>query len=392
MQLAGTLSLTMHLAGAHGQRVCKLLTLAAVHSQAPASLSDACSRGWQQPMHGAAPLPDGSHPNREHEGESSSNYHRETSTDSLQGRQRRRRGLQGLTGTGSARPDAIPAPNSSNRRPAWPKPSQTAGLADRSPLLPPHLTAVESAALQDNSMALSQCTAELRDGEAAASACDATVSGEHPAWQESQPKNDVEGVESIEDLDRQLSNGQASSSNAAELTENGDRAEGVLQFGSSGARIPLYGRNIESILQVSSILYPAQPSANYLPSHADICAKFCDQGMLAYKPRCSVLAVFMFLVYLSTAGAVALNWHPQNFASIGIRPLHLSCHAQAVTMDRQRLAGGAYSGVAPDEADDDALDVTFDQLPPRWHSRSNDFDWSGRTNYTAAHRKVQLGL
>ena len=52
------------------------------------------------------------------------------------------------------------------------------------------------------------------------------------------------------------------------------------------------------------------------------------------------------------------------------------------------MAGGAYSGVAPDEAGDDTLDVTFDQLPPRWHARSNDFDWSGRTNYTAAHRKV----
>jgi hypothetical protein len=47
-----------------------------------------------------------------------------------------------------------------------------------------------------------------------------------------------------------LRNGEGSSSTAAELTEDGDKAEGVLQLGSSGARIPLYGRSVDSILQV----------------------------------------------------------------------------------------------------------------------------------------------
>ena len=44
-------------------------------------------------------------------------------------------------------------------------------------------------------------------------------------------------------------NGEACSGGATELTEDNGKAEGVLQFGSSGARIPLYGRSVESILK-----------------------------------------------------------------------------------------------------------------------------------------------
>lgn len=197
------------------------------------------SSSWQQPVHGATALPSARHTEKRQGSESG----HDKNADSLQGRQRRRRGLQGLTGTGLARPDITPAQTSSESVSANGKASQRAKLVIASPLLPPHLAAAASATQQDSSSDVPHCVAQHLNGEAA---LDATSLGQQPALQD---KGNVLGTDST-DLERQLSNGQASSSNAAELAELGDRAEGVLQFGSSGARIPLYGRSIEGILQV----------------------------------------------------------------------------------------------------------------------------------------------
>ena len=197
-------------------------------------------------MHGAAGLPSARHTEERQSGESSHGKN----ADSLQGRQRRRRGLQGLTGTGLARPEASPAQTSSEGVSEYGKASQGAGSADASPLLPPHLAAVASATQQGSSTGMPHGAAQPLNGKAALGA---TALGQDPALQSLQDSGSSLGTVST-DLDRQLSNGQASSSNAAELEVLGDRAEGVLQFGSSGARIPLYGRSIESILQVSPTL------------------------------------------------------------------------------------------------------------------------------------------
>ncbi len=63
-----------------------------------------------------------------------------------------------------------------------------------------------------------------------------------------------------------------------------------------------------------------------------------------------------------------------------------------MSQDRLRAGGGGAAslgdGQAPDQAEEDMLAVTFDQLPARWQRRGRAFDWSGGTNYTAMHRKV----
>ncbi len=42
--------------------------------------------------------------------------------------------------------------------------------------------------------------------------------------------------------DERRASQQGASTSAAEVSDTGDKAEGVLQLGASGARIPLYGR------------------------------------------------------------------------------------------------------------------------------------------------------
>lgn len=43
-------------------------------------------------------------------------------------------------------------------------------------------------------------------------------------------------------LDDRRNSQQGASTSAADVSETGDKAEGVLQIGASGTRIPLYGR------------------------------------------------------------------------------------------------------------------------------------------------------
>ncbi|KAK9914904.1 hypothetical protein WJX75_002108 [Coccomyxa subellipsoidea] len=46
---------------------------------------------------------------------------------------------------------------------------------------------------------------------------------------------------------------QGASTSAADVSKTGEKAEGVLQIGASGARIPLYGRDVETILQAVNL-------------------------------------------------------------------------------------------------------------------------------------------
>ena len=50
-----------------------------------------------------------------------------------------------------------------------------------------------------------------------------------------------------------------------EVGDLGERAEGVIQIGTSGVRIPLYGRTMQSIQEVPAL------SAGCLALHAGIC-------------------------------------------------------------------------------------------------------------------------
>ncbi len=54
-----------------------------------------------------------------------------------------------------------------------------------------------------------------------------------------------------------------------------------------------------------------------------------------------------------------------------------------MNLDRRRL-DGYLEEVA--DAEDDMLEITYDQLPKGYMNR--EFDWSGQTNYAGMHRKA----
>ena len=163
----------------------------------------------------------------------------------LQGRQRRRRGLQGMGSSSSPSEGSQPAPPALNGSAAPSAAhSQRRIRLDQSdeiasvPLLPPHLAA--GAHSQQDAFQTPHFSGEPLALHASGHAQQQLPSSD---WAR---RHGSVGVS----IERMSGTGEASSSTAAELTEDGDKAEGVLQIGSDGARIPLYGRSVESILQV----------------------------------------------------------------------------------------------------------------------------------------------
>ena len=261
---------------------------------------------------------------------------------SLQGWHHRRRSLQGLVAQESLSIPAVegavraapilhglaaPGPQD-NRRTAM------AGAAMATPL-PPHLAA-KSRPSQQEAASPAPLKRPLPDSS---------------AGQQTPTRHDCKHVDGSTG-GTVLSNGKAASSTAAELIEDNGKAEGVLQFGSSGARIPLYGRSVESILQ----------------------ARACSCLM----NRCTGVQL---------CGASRMHLRP--WPVCPEMDARHGGNGQAVSQDIQKAArgDGLYSSGSADEGED-ALAVAFDQLPGRWQQRRRDFDWSGGTNYTAVHRKV----
>lgn len=184
-----------------------------------------------------------------------------------------------------------------------------------------------------------------------------------PADQESSP-----GARDRSSADDSRKYDQRASSNAADVAEIGDRAEGVLQMGASGARIPLYGRCLKS-----SPLCCVPISLTTNTAHATAVST-AEQGCYEYGHNS---AGFIFL--LSGLGKGCSEVMKTDIL------LHRSVESilQAVKLDRRRLEG--IDEVAPDD-DEDLLEVTFDQLPSGYNKR--EFDWSGQTNYAQIHRQV----
>ncbi|CAL8468371.1 g7911 [Coccomyxa elongata] len=69
----------------------------------------------------------------------------------------------------------------------------------------------------------------------------------------SQQKEDENGGRPTSGADDRHRSQQGASTSAADVSDIGDRAEGILQIGASGAQIPLYGRDVESILKAVNL-------------------------------------------------------------------------------------------------------------------------------------------
>ncbi|BDA43677.1 hypothetical protein COCOBI_04-6910 [Coccomyxa sp. Obi] len=68
-----------------------------------------------------------------------------------------------------------------------------------------------------------------------------------------QQREDKNGSSPSSGADDRRRSHQEASTSAADVSDIGDRAQGILQIGASGAQIPLYGRDVESILKAVNL-------------------------------------------------------------------------------------------------------------------------------------------
>lgn len=146
------------------------------------------------------------------------------------GKQKRRRGLQSsdrpsLTDRGSSPASSAPAgpprlPNSSIRLPEsnGSSPASYSNTQQEPVAMPPHLAAT---------------FARSKDQQRRPILGPRTASSQRP-------EPTMDSRRSL--LDDRRDSQQGASTSAADVSETGEKAEGVLQIGASGARIPLYGR------------------------------------------------------------------------------------------------------------------------------------------------------